>query len=850
MRQVTSYDHILRLMVTVFSSCLLVGTLLLLINSAAQAGNASPDTAAPLAAAAGCAGVTAVPERACLALTDLYSNTGGVNWSHQGNWMNFSSGNAPCDWAGVTCNGNNVTGLMLARNGLSGTLPFSLGGLTGLAQLRLDGNALIGRMPPAICDLAGTLTGANFAYNGLFTKRASVEQCMQAIDPDWMDTQTTAVTDLRVTEFHTSSLTLAWTPIGYTADSGYYEISIATQVDGPYTVHGQTAGKDASTYLVDGLNPGSTYYLLVHSVTPPHPDQPSTVRSNAARIAAVTRAIGDRVLIAVYFPADNDLATEIEYVVERIRAGTALNPNVFVVMLVDGRQDGDTRVLEIAGGQVTKTNAVEQRWGVTELDSADPAVLAWFLRQARNRIAASRTVAVLMGHGIALAPEVSWPDQGTLSAAVAPAGGKIPPLPKEHEFSPSDLTSRGYMSTVDAGQALLDATNNGAQPFDVLYLDQCFQGSLDALYELQGTARVIVASPNYAWLVAAYDRYLPRITPTSTPEEIAQSIIAMYENALDKSNPNSIFWVHSSDLPAIAAAVSALGDALAAATHAGEQGKITAAVQQSAYVDTTQCGRANLSLGPPDELLGLETFSVNLKAIFGAGDPYGIDAALGSLHTAMERVQKLTLTGNPYIAPDEFWDYRDTITVLAPLQRTSPSGVAWRASIYRADAPFTATWTIDPSQPVTVMASLAFAREGRWDDFLEKWYTNLTPTVGQWCNYIPPEQVIVVEPDLLTLTPTLSSAGDVLLDWTPADDSSATAYWLYGKEPYDIGWKVKEILPIDRTSFEFTADVPGAYHFAVLARNADHEFVAKSAKVAIDLESPSERRVFLPLISR
>ncbi len=147
--------------------------------------------------------------------------------------------------------------------------------------MRLEKNAITGRMPPGICNLGGNLTDASFAYNGLFTKRASVEQCMQSIDPDWMETQTTAVTDLHVTEFYTDSLRLAWTPIRYTADGGYYEIAVATQIDGPFTVHGQTADKVAATYLVDGLEPGRTYFLLVHSVTPPHGDQPSAVRSEA-----------------------------------------------------------------------------------------------------------------------------------------------------------------------------------------------------------------------------------------------------------------------------------------------------------------------------------------------------------------------------------------------------------------------------------------------------------------------------------------------------------------------------------------------------------------------------------------
>jgi hypothetical protein len=807
------------------------------------------------AAATNCFTALSVPAQECLLLVNFFTKTQGTQWLSATNWLSFATAQAPCDWHGVTCTSGRVTGLELPRNKLSGTLPISIGVLSGLQRLNLASNALAGRIPPSLCALAGRLTAGDLGYNRLWNQRRSVAQCMQTIDPDWPTTQTRPVTNLRVSEFFTNALGLRWTPIAYTADGGYYEIAIATTPDGPYTVHGQTSDKSAATYRIDNLTPGVTYYIQVRSYTPAHSNHPVALRSGPADTAGVTLALSGRVLVAAYFPADNDLASEIGYVVERMRLGTARNPNVQVVLLVDGAKDGDTKVMEMQGGQISATNAVKERWGVTELDTANPEVLAWFLQYARTRHPSTRTVAALLGHGIPPAPEVSWGDEGVQAAATAlQTGGEIPPLPKEHDYTPSDVTNRGYMSTVDVGKALLAATDNGANPFDLVFFDQCFQGNLDILYEVRQAAKVFVASPNYAWLTAAYHRYLTAFTPTSTPEEMATAIVNRYQFTLDNDHPNTIFWVRGKDITAIGNAVSKLGVALRKATLAGQTNPIIAAVQQSKYVDTTQCGDKNLQLGPPDELIGLETFGQNLFSNFGPSDPHGVVIALNELRVAMSGIQKLSRVGSPYLAPAEQWDYRDSITVLAPLRRDARSAVAWRASVYRSAVPFTATWTIDPTQPMTVTESLAFTRDGQWDDFLGDWFTNLSPTVGAWCNYIPPTQLAVEESEPLTLTAVLSGAveaGNIVLTWPPTDDASVIDYRLDQLGPYEVNWVAQASVAITQTITTVTGLSPGRYHFRLTGRNDENQAVAQSNEAVIDLPAaPTAIQLFLPLINR
>ncbi|MCB0062842.1 MAG: fibronectin type III domain-containing protein [Caldilineaceae bacterium] len=833
---------------------IVIATLLLLLGSWGTQALAAGPLSAP-SAIVDCSGVTTVSANECTALVTLYNTTNGEQWTNQANWLATTAA-APCDWYGVACADGHVTELRLAANNLSGTLPITIGYLSELTALRLENNALGGGVPNRVCNVTSKLTDFSVAYNRFYPRYQRANDCLRALEPDWLATQTIAPRNLTISAFYTDALQLTWSAIPYTADGGYYEIAYATEFNGPYTIHGTTADKATTSYLADGLLPGQRYFFSVKTYTPPHDAQPSGLYSRSTGTVGVTQATTGNVLVAAYFPADNDLSSQIRYVAARFRRGTQYNPNVTVLLLVDGLGENNTRLLHIEDGVIAETTVVEDVWGVQELDTADPATLSWFLTYARATVPASKMIVSLMGHGLALAPEIEFAEtlqSATVAHGAALAKGTFPALPREWEDMPNDVTDNSYMSTTDVGEALMAATDNGNAPFDVVYFDQCFQGNLDALYEVHKSADVFVASPNYAWLVAAYDKYIVGFSPNMSAEELALNIINPYANTLDRRHPNAIFAVRGNMIPQIADAVSALGDALRAAVNDGQNARIANAVRNSSYVDTTQCGRQNLQLGPPDELIGIEGFGQALNLEFTGNDSYGVGAALEQLQLAMQSIPKQARSGSPYIAPDEFWNYRDSLTILAPLPRNSPSAAAWRASIYRADAPFTATWTLDPTQPVTVTKSLAFVKEGRWDEFLDVWFQNLTPTVGQWCHYIPPEQVILDDAEVLTLTLTLEESNELQLDWTPTDDASAAEYLLYVDAPLAVSWELTQTLAISATGARFSVPDAGTYDVRVLARNNDNEFVAASNIATIDVTdplSPSERQIYLPLVLR
>ena len=86
------------------------------------------------------------------ALEAFYQATGGGNWTNIGNWL---SDKPLGQWHGVSTNGQGqVTHLSLRNNGLSGSLPSSLGNLEALQVLSLDRNSIGGSLPSQLGNLS------------------------------------------------------------------------------------------------------------------------------------------------------------------------------------------------------------------------------------------------------------------------------------------------------------------------------------------------------------------------------------------------------------------------------------------------------------------------------------------------------------------------------------------------------------------------------------------------------------------------------------------------------------------------------------------------------------------------
>ncbi len=89
----------------------------------------------------------AIPTAERNALIDLYTSTGGVNWTHNAGWLGAPG--TECSWERVTCNseGTTVTRIQQYSGYLVGPLPDSLADLTGLVYLDLSDNYFSGSIP-------------------------------------------------------------------------------------------------------------------------------------------------------------------------------------------------------------------------------------------------------------------------------------------------------------------------------------------------------------------------------------------------------------------------------------------------------------------------------------------------------------------------------------------------------------------------------------------------------------------------------------------------------------------------------------------------------------------------------
>jgi len=91
-------------------------------------------------------------------------NSPGISWTNTTGWAGDPG--TECDWYGVTCTGDAVTGLNLASNNLVGTIPSELGNLTTLTSVDLSSNALTGSIPTELSNLT-TLTSLDLSANSL-----------------------------------------------------------------------------------------------------------------------------------------------------------------------------------------------------------------------------------------------------------------------------------------------------------------------------------------------------------------------------------------------------------------------------------------------------------------------------------------------------------------------------------------------------------------------------------------------------------------------------------------------------------------------------------------------------------
>jgi Leucine-rich repeat (LRR) protein len=204
----------------------------------------------------------------------------------------------------------NLQTLDLASNQLSGALPPELGQLTNLSYLNLSNNQLSGRIPAELRQMANLQTldlASNqlsgwipsqltnlralnrlfLDYNALTTTDPALLAYLAQKAPGWETTQTVAPTSVQVSALASDRILVTWTPILYTSDGGYYELSYATDPAGPFPVHGVTLDKSSDQYTLTGLAPGTSYLVRLRTTTPVHANNQNELWSDYSSVVVV-----------------------------------------------------------------------------------------------------------------------------------------------------------------------------------------------------------------------------------------------------------------------------------------------------------------------------------------------------------------------------------------------------------------------------------------------------------------------------------------------------------------------------------------------------------------------------------
>lgn len=404
--------------------------------------------------------------------------------------------------------------------------------------------------------------------------------------------------------------------------------------------------------------------------------------------------------VAVYMAADNGLSGAAGLDLEELRRAAS---SPYVTVLVEQDLAGaPVRRYRIAGG------ALEQLADLGEVDTSDPATLTDFVAWAATTAPSDRTVLVLWSDGKGW-DELDGP-RAVASTTVATVAGAVATGPA----TGGPAVSVAASTTISIRSMFPDQDNHGARaPFmknadirraveaagvhvDVLGLDACLMGALEALYEFRGLADYLVASeerePSRGW---DYTGLLSALAadPGMSPEALARVAVEGYRGWYEESFRLNPLVERSTTLAAFRA--DAL-DAVAVAVDA------RAAELRRALADPARRADAVATLSAARA--GAE--AIDLKMTYVYVDLVDLEAHLGGDSAIADALARATVA-----------EYHGAA-------RPGAHGV----SIVFFDRPAADTWgTYDPNyrnhDPATGAGNASeFITRFQWDELLGEYY--------------------------------------------------------------------------------------------------------------------------------
>jgi len=438
-----------------------------------------------------------------------------------------------------------------------------------------------------------------------------------------------------------------------------------------------------------------------------------TLITNAAYVGtevftATTRieaAVDPAWVLLVYLSADNNLDNP-EYRAIRdweafnaLERAVFLNPRLQVYVQWDRSPDhaGDTPDDHTRRYRVRPdlnplrmawyTEGVDT-WDLGEQNMGDKQTLYEFVTWGRGRYTSRYEALSIIGHG------------GGWSPTFDPALGYNVYLPTGIAW---DDSSGDYLSTGEVGEALYWATDEQADPLDVLFFDASAMAMLENAYEVRDSAHYLVASQGAVWARFAYDRYLVGVDETTAPLDFAAKIVGEYAASLE-GYPLTMGAI-AVDLASLGPVAESLDDLaiVLSDTLVSTRPYIAQAYTATQKFDSNW----DMALAPPDAFVDLYDFAYRLYHLVPATETDVLTATRAVTDAlAMAVVAETHQDGHPWMAPSVTWTFSGAhgLSVYLPLGEDT-----WLRDYYRA-------------------TELMLAADTRWDEFIhDGWYAGQMP---------------------------------------------------------------------------------------------------------------------------
>jgi hypothetical protein len=426
--------------------------------------------------------------------------------------------------------------------------------------------------------------------------------------------------------------------------------------------------------------------------------------------------------VLIYAALDNNLSTNEgglswEHIVNSLEAG--MRGDVRVHLYIDALGRNNAYVYDVMAdsnpfcpnlGNVRCDGRYQEGinwWPQPSDDSAQASNIYNFFKQGMQAAPrGAKVIAVLIGHGngwyangLPSLPS-RWADQ------LERDGGFL-----WDDSVDSEVGSRSVATKV-IGAVLRQVAADTERPFGLLYLDACSMGMVEVAYELRDSAKYLLASPNTDWASFPYSRLLAQVSADKSEREIGTSWLKEEASVLrtQADYPFTLALVDLSQIGSVLTTTSTLAESLVQVLPT-QRVLVESAAGQTTRYESNYDGKLNTD----DSYADLNSVSQELIDIFGPASAVGIAAAAVKDAIAAAVVSRDVQGGSPWKYPKETWQWADYggLSIYLPL----PQDDEVKRSFYDA-------------------GSLAWAADGRWDEFLATFWLG-RPTIVKAAPELP-----------------------------------------------------------------------------------------------------------------